>query len=206
VIVCTVLGLGFAVLMTKVGRGLQAVLTGALYLPLLTGEIVFGYGWLIILGRNGIVNSMLLGLGLIDEPLSLLYRPATIVIGLIGVLLPFAALPLSTAYAAINPELRLAAASLGASRTKTSLQGTLPLLLPAIISGASIVYAISMSAYAVPALLGGRKVHTLPLEIYAQYITAFNWPAGSALALVLVVLVLVPVRLLARAQSGMHQE
>src|SRR5690606_35594587 len=157
VIECTVLGLGFGVLMTKVGRGLQAVLTGALFLPLLTGEIVFGYGWLIILGRNGIVNSMLLGLGLIDEPLSLLYRPPTIVIGLIGVLLPFAALPLSTAYAAINPELRLAAASLGASRTKTSLQVTLPLLLPAIISGASIVYAISMSAYAVPALLGGRK-------------------------------------------------
>lgn len=206
VIACLALGLGYAVLASRIGGVWRAILTGVLFLPLLTGELVFGYGWLIILGRNGIVNSALQSLGLIGQPLTLIGRPVAVIVGLIGTLVPFAALPMATAYRGINPELRLAAASLGASPIRTSWHVIAPLLKPAAISGASIVYAISLSAYAVPTLLGVGRIQTLPLDIYTQYISTFNWSAGSSLALILVVVLLIPVLLMMRAQATLQRK
>ncbi|CAH2898548.1 MAG: ABC-type spermidine/putrescine transport system, permease component I [uncultured Paraburkholderia sp.] len=135
----------------------RLVLAGVL-LPLLVNLLLQGYGWLIILGPAGLLNHALFASGLLHRPLMWLYRENGVLLGLIQTAFPLAVLPLASAMRAISTSYEEAAATLGATRWQTLRHILLPLALPGLVSGALLVFAYNASAFAVPLLLGGRRV------------------------------------------------
>jgi putative spermidine/putrescine transport system permease protein len=154
--------------------------------PLLASVIVRTYGWYVILHRFGVVNETLLGLGLIAQPLGLMPSTGAIIIGLAHALLPYTILAIMASLNAMNPNLELAAMSLGANRTRTFCHVVLPLALPGVVGGFVLSFSIAISAYATPAILGGPATQTLATLIYSFMMNLLDWGVGSALAAVLI--------------------
>ena len=144
----------------------KTLLIAASLTPLLASVIVRTYGWWVILNREGAVNSLLAWLGVIDRPLTLLPSTAAIIVGLAHALLPYGVLTIMAALNGLNPSLERAAMSLGANRTRTFISVTLPLSLPGIAGGFLLTFAIAISAYATPAILGGPGAH--PLQVWSR--------------------------------------
>jgi putative spermidine/putrescine transport system permease protein len=153
--------------------------------PLLVGIVIRSYGWTILLGNAGLINRTLMSLGVIDAPLPLMYNALGIVIALVHVFLPFMILPIMAAIQGIDPSLDTAARSLGASRFTTFRRITLPLSLPGVQAGCILVFVLSLSAYVTPSLIGGLRVKTMAVTVVDALIDTFQWPWGSALALML---------------------
>jgi len=154
--------------------------------PLLASVIVRTYGWYVILNRTGAINQGLQAIGLIDQPLGLMPSTGAIIIGLAHALLPYAIVTLLTALGSINPNLELAAMSLGASRWRTFAHVVLPLSLPGLIGGFVLCFSIAISAYATPAILGGPATQTIATLIYTYMMNLLDWAVGSALATTLI--------------------
>lgn len=146
------------------------------------------YGLMVLLGDNGLVNATLIEWGLIETPLPLMYNMLGIVVGLVQIGLPFMVLSLTGAIRAIDPSLEDAARSLGASRWQTIRKIVLPLSMPGTLAGLMLVFALSLSSYAVPTLMGGFKVMVLPVHIYQQIAENARFQFGAALAVVLFVI------------------
>lgn len=162
--ICAVLlaiPVALAMARTKSRLARRLLLAGVL-LPLLVNLLLQGYGWLIILGPAGLLNHALLGSGLVQRPLMWLYRENGVLLGLIQTAFPLAVLPLSSAMRAVSSSYEEAAATLGATRWQTLRHVLLPLAMPGLVSGALLVFAYNASAFAVPLLLGGRRV---PMQI-----------------------------------------
>lgn len=155
--------------------------------PLLASVIVRTYGWYIILNRFGVANDMLLGLGMIDERIAFMPSTGAIMIGLAHALLPYAVLTIMSSLNGINPNLELAAMSLGASRTRTFFSIVLPLSLPGIAGGFILSFSIAISAYATPAILGGPATQVMATAIYQFMTQLLDWSIGAALAVILIV-------------------
>lgn len=167
-------------------RGARQLATFVILLtPLVTSVTVMSYGWLILLGRSGVVNQALASLGLIGEPLQLMHNEPAIVVGLTHILIVFMVIAIAASLQAINPSLALAARSLGAGPASIFWRVTLPLAMPGIRAGALLVFALSMSAYAIPGVLGGQRNKFLSTLVYQQSVSLYNWPAGAALAALL---------------------
>lgn len=149
--------------------------------------IVRTYGWWVILNREGAVNSALLTLGLIDQPLVLLPSSMAIIIGLSHALLPYGVLTIMASLNGLNPNLERAAMSLGAGRTRTFLTVTLPLTWPGIIGGFLLAFAVAISAYATPAILGGPGTQVMATLIRSFMVQALDWALGSAMGAILLV-------------------
>jgi len=154
--------------------------------PLLASVIVRTYGWFVILHRGGVVNETLQALGVIDEPLRLLPSTLAIVIGLTHVLLPYGVLTIMSSLQGINPNLELAAMSLGATRARTFFRVVLPLSLPGLAGGFLLTFAITISAYATPAILGGPRSETMATQVYTFMVTVLDWSLGSTFGAVLI--------------------
>jgi putative spermidine/putrescine transport system permease protein len=181
--------------------GWQKLLILLIVLPLLTSAVVRTFAWLVILGRQGIVNESLLALGLIEMPLRLLYTPGAVVVALAQIELPLMVLPIITVLATIDPNLRQASQSLGAGSWRTFLLVIVPLSAPGILAGCLLVFASSVSAFVTQTLVGGGQQMFMPFYIYQQAIQANNYPFASAIAMILLLSVLsivVVVNLLAR--------
>ncbi|MBB5753958.1 ABC transporter permease [Prosthecomicrobium pneumaticum] len=157
------------------------------------------YGLMVLMGDTGLINSALIGLHLIDEPLPLMYNAFGVVVGLVQVTLPFMVLSLVGIIRAIHPSLEEAARSLGASRGEAFRRVVLPLSMPGILAGSLLVFALSISSYVVPALMGGWKVVVLPIHIYQQIAEAGRWQFGAAVAAILFLTSLVAVFVYHRA-------
>ena len=153
--------------------------------PLLTDVVIRCYGWMLLLGDRGLINNALVEMGLIQNPLPLMYNVGGVYVGLVHVYLPFMVLSLIGSIQSIDPDLREAARSLGASRVKSFLKITLPLSLPGIASGCILVFLLSVSSYVIPILLGGNKVMITPVLVIQTMLEALNWPFGAALAFIL---------------------
>jgi putative spermidine/putrescine transport system permease protein len=166
----------------------QAVGLFLLIMPLMVSAVIRVFGWIVILGRKGLVNEALAALGL--EPVRLLYTDTAVVIGLVNVFLPFMALPLMAAIERIPPNLEEAAQNLGANWYQMFRRTILPLSLPGLISGSLLVYSISISAFVTPALMGNSRERMAAQQIYDEVLVSFNWPSASSLALTLVLLTL----------------
>ncbi|MEI5998640.1 ABC transporter permease [Paraburkholderia bengalensis] len=169
---------------SRLARGL--LLAGVL-LPLLVNLLLQGYGWLVILGPAGLLNHALLGSGLIQRPLQWLYRENGVLLGLIQTAFPLAVLPISSAMRAVSRSYEEAAATLGATRWQTLRHVMLPLAMPGLVSGALLVFAYNASAFAVPLLLGGRRVPMLAVLVHDQVAPLLNWPAAASSGIVLMV-------------------
>ncbi|WP_175817160.1 ABC transporter permease [Burkholderia diffusa] len=163
----------------------RRLLLAGVLLPLLVNLLLQGYGWLVMLGPAGLINRALLATGVVDRPLQLLYREHGVLLGLIQTAFPLAVLPLSSALRAVSRAYDEAAATLGASRWQTLRHVTLPLAMPGLVSGALLVFAYNASAFAVPLLLGGRRVPMLAVLVHDQVAPLLNWPAASASGAVL---------------------
>lgn len=161
----------------------QTTLVIILILPLVTSSIVVSYGWLILLGQNGLVNQIAGALGL-PQP-QLMYTDTGIIIGLTHVLLVFMALSITASMQSIDGNLAKAARSLGASPMTTFWRITFPLSIPGLRSGALLVFSLSMSAYAVPVLVGGPRRKVLSFLIFQQSTGLLNWPFAAAMAVIL---------------------
>ncbi|WP_342239803.1 ABC transporter permease [Inquilinus sp. OTU3971] len=163
----------------------RPVLYGIVLSPLLVGIVVRSFGWTILLGNNGVINKAARALGLTLAPLPLMYNTLGIVIALTHVFLPFMILPVMAALQTIDPALEAAGRSLGATRRVAFRRIVLPLALPGIQSGCILVFVLALSAYVTPVLIGGMRVKTMTLTVVDTLTDAFQWPLGSALALML---------------------
>lgn len=159
--------------------------------PIFTSAVVRSFGWIVILGNQGFLNQTLIKLGLIDQPIQLLYNETGIIIGLIYILAPFMILSLTSVLQNIDPRLDEAAADLGYSRLQRFIHVTLPLSVPGILSGVMMVFSLSLSAYVTPALISGGKVKVLAMLIYEQMTQLMNWQFGGAMSFVMLVVSIV---------------
>ncbi len=156
--------------------------------PLLVGIVIRCYGWMILLADRGLINATLVEHGWIRKPLPLMYNTFGVTIGLVHVFLPFMILSLTGVLKRIDPALLEASQTLGASRARTFLEVTLPLSLPGILAGSLLTFSLAISSFVVPILLGGFKVQVLPMIVYEQVLSVFDWPFGAANAFVLLVI------------------
>lgn len=156
-------------------------------MPLFTSNIVRSFGWIVLLGRDGLVNQALMMVGIISRPLRLLSTEAAIIIGMIYVMLPFMVLAIASVLQNMNASLREAARDLGASAFTTFLKVTLPLSVPGIVAGTLIVFTLSISSYVTPRIMSGGRSVVSSMLIYDQFMLVFNPFLGSAIAVVLLV-------------------
>jgi len=163
----------------------HALLLMAVIAPMLTGIVVRTFAWMTLLADRGVINTTLAWLGLIEKPLPLMYGELGVVVGLVHIYVPFMVLTLVGVIGRIDPALEEAARNLGAGRLRTFLEVTLPLSLPGILAGSLLVFALAISAYVTPVLLGGGNVLTLPMLIYQQVSASFNLGFAGALGVVL---------------------
>lgn len=194
-LLCLVLGYALAWGYVRSPGTLQKVLMLIIVMPLLTSVVVRTFAWVVILGRQGIVNSALLELGWIDGPLKLLYTRGGLIVALANVQLPLMALPLITALQKLDPNLEDASAALGASAWRTFYRITLPLTLPGIVAGCLLTFAATITAFISQSLIGGGQMLFMPMYIYQQASTLQNWPFAAAISLVFLVAVLACVAL-----------
>ena len=156
-------------------------------LPLWTSILVRTYAWMVLLGRNGVFNKILIDLGLTDQPIGLLYNELGVVIGMVHVLMPYMVLPIYSAMKRIDPSLIQAAEGLGAPGSRIFLRIFLPLTAPGIYAGCVLVFVLSLGFFITPALLGGGHVMMIAVLIEQQVHEALNWEFAGALATVLLV-------------------
>lgn len=181
------LGYPLAFFLARTRSRFKDLLTYLVFMPLMISLVVRAYGWIIILGYEGALNNLLIGLGILDRPFRFLYTPHAVVIGLIEVLLPFMVMPLLSSIEKIDPQVEEAARALSATRVQTFLRITLPLSLPGVVSGSLMVFSLTITAYALPALLGGAKVKMISALAYDSMLVGYNWPFGSAIGIVMII-------------------
>jgi putative spermidine/putrescine transport system permease protein len=167
------------------GPWMQRVLIFVVILPLLTSVVVRTFAWIVILGREGVINHVVLWLGFAPAPLRLLQTELGLVIALTQIEMPLMLLPLLSVLGRIDPNLRDASAALGASKWRTLFQVTLPLSLPGLIAGCILVFASSTTAFISQSIIGGNRLVYLPLLIWQQSLVVYNWPLASVAALTL---------------------
>ena len=182
---CVVFGYPLAYFLARAPRRIATMGVFLLVIPLMVSAVIRTFGWLVILGRNGLINSALLAVGL--DRLPLLYNETAVVIGLANVFVPFMVLPLMASIERINPALEEAARNLGATWIGTFRRVVLPLSRPGLISGCLLVYSAAISAFVIPVLMGGARVRVIGRQIYDQLLISYQWPTASATATLLVI-------------------
>jgi putative spermidine/putrescine transport system permease protein len=205
-LLCLVFGYPVAWLCHRAGARWQSVLLFLVILPILTSVVVRTFSWIVILGRQGVLNQILLGLGVITEPLRLLYTETGVVIVLAQVQMPLMVLPILTVLSKIDASLADASRSLGAGEWRTLWRITLPLSLPGVIAGCILTYAASITAFVTQTLIGGARLIYMPLNIYQQAIGANNWPFAAALSIIFMIAVMAAVAVFGAIgrRSGAH--
>lgn len=181
------LGYPLAFFLARTRSKFKNILTYLVFMPLMVGIVIRAYGWIVILGHEGALNNLLIGLGVLARPFRFLYTSHAVVVGLIEVLLPFMVMPLLSSIEKIDPHVEEAARALSATRLQTFRRVTLPLSLPGIVSGSLMVFSLTITAYALPALLGGAKVKMISALAYDAMLVGYNWPFGSAIGIVMIV-------------------
>jgi len=189
-LLCLVLGFPIAWVYVRSPGGWQTVLILIVLLPLLTSVVVRTFAWIVILGRQGIVNTTLISLGLIDVPLKLLYTEGGLVVALAQVQMPLMVLPLITALQRLDPSLGNASNSLGAGHWRTFFRVTLPLTAPGIVAGCLLTYSAAITAFITQTLVGGGQRVFLPLYLYQQALSLSNFQFAAAIAIIFLIAVL----------------
>ena len=191
--ICFSLGFPLAYMIARSPARWQPVLLLLVMLPFWTNFLVRTYAWMIVLRQDGLVNGLLLALGIVDAPLELLYTPTAVVIGLVYGYLPFMVLPLYVAVERLDPLLVEAAWDLYASRWAVFTQVVVPLTMPGIVGGCVLVFIPSIGSFITPDLLGGARSMMIGNLIQHEYLVVRDWPLGSAVSFVLMAIVMAAV-------------
>jgi spermidine/putrescine transport system permease protein len=200
-VLCLVLGFPLALFISRAGNRKNLYLS-LVILPFWTSFLVRTYAWMFLLRDTGLINTVLQKLGLIHNPLPLLYNDGAVILGLVYGYLPFMVLPLYATLERLDRNLLEAAADLGAKPWVALTRVVIPLSAPGIRAGAILVFIPCLGAYLTPDLLGGGKTVMIGNLIQNQFTTARDWPFGSAVSLTLMAIVLVLLLVFVRRQEG----
>ncbi|MER7796180.1 ABC transporter permease [Microbacterium sp. NPDC096154] len=202
-ILCLLMGGSLAWALSKArSPRVKALLWAAVLLPFWMGVVVKTYGWSILLASNGVINSFLQAIGLIDEPLKLLYTDLAVIIGMTYTMLPYAVLAMFPTMSGFNQDLLRSSSVMGASRTRAMWQIWLPAVRPGMVAAGAIVFAISIGFYVTPVLLGGAQVPFMATVIGDDIYSFFNYPRASASSVILLVIALAVLALTLRLVGG----
>jgi len=187
-VLCALMGYVPAYFIVTTQTRHKALLLLLLMLPFWISYIIRTMSWISVLGTSGVVNTALMSLGLIDQPLQLLYNEASVVLGLVHYLLPFMILNVYVSLDGIDGALTEAARSLGCTGWQAFTEVTLPLSLPGLAAGGLLCFVLAAGTYITPMVLGGPRDAMFASLVFEAVITQLNWPLGSALSMVLLVL------------------
>ena len=176
-----------AMAMVKVAAPWRGLLTALVILPLMVSPIARTYAWIVLLGRNGLTNSLLVGSGVVDEPVTLLFTEGAVFVGLLQLMMPLMLVSLVSALENVGTDVLAAAQTLGANRWQAFWRVTLPLTQEGLIIGGTLVFTGCVTAYITPALLGGPKVLMLETLLYQKVNMGGDLPAASVIAVLLLV-------------------
>lgn len=197
-LICIVLGYPLCYWLTRLPDRTAAILMIFVLVPFWTSVLVRTYAWLVLLQRKGIINSTLMNIGIIDEPLQLAHNLTGSIIGMVHIMLPFLILPLYATMRSIDTDLVRAAVGLGSTPRGAFWRVFFPMSLPGLFAGIVLVFILSLGFFVTPALLGGGRVQMLAQRIESTITVYANWGAASALGVVLLVLALAMIWLMHR--------
>ncbi len=197
---CLLVGYPMAYAIARCGPSTRNLFLMLIILPFWTSFLLRVYAWVGLLKTNGVINNTLLALGVIDQPLTLLYTDFAVYIGIVYSYLPFMILPLFSNLEKHDLTLLEAAADLGASPMKAFFKVTLPLSMPGIVAGCLLVFIPAVGEFVIPSLLGRTDQLMIGTVLSAQFFSARNWPVASAVAIVLLLMLLLPILLFQRYQ------
>lgn len=195
-LVCIILGTPTAYFISRCHKKWRSFLIAISIFPLLTNSVVRSFAWINILGKNGIINKILINTGLIDQPLTLLYTEFSIIIGTIYLFLPLMIITIVGVMENIDNDMMEAAQSLGANRLMSFIKVILPMSLPGIIVGGVLVFTGSLTAYTTPQLLGGNKNLVLATFIYQKAMAIGDWTGASVVATIMIVITVIVIKVL----------
>ncbi|RSZ42395.1 MULTISPECIES: ABC transporter permease [unclassified Variovorax] len=203
-LICVLVGAPEAYVLSRMRNPWRSALLLVVLAPLLVSVVVRAFGWSMLLGPEGAVNALLQFVGI--GPVKILYTSAAVVIALVHVMLPFMVIPVWTSLQKLDPGVENAALSLNATPFTTLRRIVLPQVMPGILSGSLIVFGLAASSFAIPGLLGGRRLKMVATIVYDEYLSELNWPLGAAVALVLLVANLVVMLSYNRLVEGRYKK
>lgn len=186
-VACLVLGTAEAYVLSRMTNPWKGLFLMVVLGPLLISVVVRTLGWALLFGSTGLINKALMGIGLVSTPIDLMYSNLGVGIALTHVLVPFMVISVWASLQRINPSTEAAALSLGASQFTVIRRVIVPQVMPGILSGAIMVFAMAASSFATPAIIGGRRLKNVATAAYDEFLNTLNWPLGAALAVVLLV-------------------
>lgn len=185
------LGYPTAYFMARTKSRMKKVMIIIILFPFLVSAVVRSYGWMVLLGTNGLINQLLMGIGIISTPLKMLNTEFAVIVGMIHLLIPYMVLALLGVLQSIDPNVEYAAYSLGANPLQTFAKVVFPLSTPGIISGCVLVFTMSMTSYVTPKLLGGSKFRMMATMVVQEINVNFDWGAAAAISYILLGVILV---------------
>jgi putative spermidine/putrescine transport system permease protein len=188
-LLCVLIGVPEAYILSRMRTPWRSIFLILILTPLLISVVVRAFGWSLLLGADGLVNQAIQAMG--GRPVKMLYTPFAVIIALVHVMLPFMIIPVWTSLQKLDPTAEQAALSLGASQAKVMRLIVLPQVMPGVLSGSLIVFGLAASSFAIPGLLGGRRLKMVATVVYDQYLSELNWPMGATIAVALLLVNLV---------------
>lgn len=184
---CVLIGAPEAYILYRMSSTWRSLCMLAILGPLLISVIVRTLGWALLIGNNGVINEILIGIGIIETPVKMMFTQTSIIVALVHVLVPFMVLSVWATLQKLDPLTERAALSLGASQFTVLRRVVLPQVMPGVLAGSLIVFALTASAFATPSILGGRRLKVVATTAYDEYLNTLNWPLGAAIAVVLLI-------------------
>lgn len=185
-LLCVVIGVPEAYILSRMGTPWRSIFLILILTPLLISVVVRAFGWSLLLGADGLINQAIQALG--GRPIKMLYTPFAVILALVHVMLPFMIIPVWTSLQKLDASAEQAALSLGATQAQVMRMVVLPQVMPGVLSGTLIVFGLSASSFAIPGLLGGRRLKMVATVVYDQYLSELNWPMGAAIAVALLLI------------------
>lgn len=184
-LICLLIGVPEAYILSRLTNPWRSIFLLVVLGPLLISVVVRTLGWALLFGGNGMLTMVAQGLGFSDQPVSLMFTFTGMTIALVHVLVPFMVISVWASLQKIDPQSENAGLTLGASKFTVFRRITLPQAMPGILSGSIMVFALTASAFATPAIIGGRRLKVVATAAYDQYLNTLNWPLGATIAMLL---------------------
>ncbi len=200
-LICLLIGYPMAYAIVRARHTYKHILLMLIILPFWTSFLLRIYAWMGLLADQGTINNLLISIGIIDDPIRLLYTPFAVYVGIVYTYLPFMILPLYANMEKLDASLREAAADLGAKPVATFLTVTLPLTIPGIIAGSLLVFIPATGEFVIPDLLGGGNVLMIGRLLYNEFTANHDWPVASAVAIILLIVLVLPMMLYQHTQG-----
>jgi putrescine transport system permease protein len=200
-LLCLLLGYPMAYFIARQDPRRRNLLLLAVILPFWISFLLRVYAWIGLLNTNGVINNALLAIGVIDQPLSLIYNDFAVYLGIVYSYLPFMILPLYANLEKLDPDLEEAAADLGARRWQVFMDVTLPLSFPGIVAGSLLVFIPAIGEFIIPALLGGSDTLMIGRALWDEFFINRDWPVASAVSVVLLMILVLPMMWFQKVQS-----